>query len=76
MLLLKKICFVKKGGLRDRAFSPPNVKKHMINLLKFLINLITINVLLILQVQDIIFFYEGKTLNGAFQGVFEELETF
>jgi len=69
MLLLKKICFVKKGGLRDRAFSPPNVKKHMINLLKFLINLITINVLLILQVQDIIFFFmREKHLMGPFKG--------
>jgi len=31
------------------------------------INTVTINVLLILQVRDISFFYAGKTLNGAFR---------
>ena len=36
---------------------------------------LTINVRLILQVRDN-FFFAGKTHNGAFRGVFEELETF
>jgi hypothetical protein len=33
---------------------------------------VTINVMLILKVQDIIFFLAGKTYNGAFRGVFRE----
>ena len=39
-------------------------------------HILTINVLLILQVRDIFFLYAGKILNGAFRGVFEELEAF
>ena len=38
--------------------------------------ILTINVLLILQVQAIFFFMRDKHIMGPFEGFFEELETF
>jgi hypothetical protein len=37
---------------------------------------VTINVLLILQVRDIIYFPRAKHIKGHFAGFFEEAETF